>query len=342
MLSFIKSYLKYFTIWVIYFIIARIVFLAYHKERTQLLDFQEIMNTFFYGIRLDLSTAAYFSVIPFFLLALRELFHTNRFILPTLKVYTYILAGLSSFLISADLELYANWGFRLDDLALHVLKAPAETAASAGASPVGFLISIVIMLAVSLSYTFNKIVFEPLKSITPLTTPLLGSRIMKNVSGVFLMVLLIIPIRGGFQLAPINQSSAYFSHKTFANHAAINAIWNFMISIYEDTSNTTNPFPYFETPKANAIIADLFKKDTTGTNYLIKKDIKNPNVIIITWESLTAKAIERLGGAKGVTPQFDSLCQQGILFNNYYSTGHRTHFGLMGVLAGGVEIRFCR
>jgi phosphoglycerol transferase MdoB-like AlkP superfamily enzyme len=332
MFSLIKSYFKYYILWVIFFIVARLCFLIYHTENTQQLDFQEIINTFRYGIRLDLSAAGYFSVIPFFLLALWEFLGAHGFIVKTLRFYTNLLLVLCSFLIAADFELYANWRFRLDDLALNTLKNPNETMASAGASPVWGLVSFFVILAIVFIFLFNKIIFKPLSH--PPSVVAFKNRAFQGFLGILMMFALIIPIRGGFQLAPINQSSVYFSQKTFANHAALNCIWNFMISIYEDTANKDNPFKYFEQTKAQGLITKLFQKDTTGTNYLIKKDIKNPNIIIVTWESFTAKVVERLGGDKGVTPQFDALCKEGILFDNIYSTGHRTHFGLMGVLAG--------
>jgi phosphoglycerol transferase MdoB-like AlkP superfamily enzyme len=332
MLSLFKNGIKYYFLWVIYFLVARVCFLMYHAEDTKKLDFQEVMNTFGYGIHLDWSAAGYFSVIPFFLLAIRELGYFDGFIVKLMKIYTYFLVILCSFLVSADLELYYNWRFRLDDIALNTLKDPAETTASAGASPVVLLVSIMLFMTIVFIFLFHKIVFKQLT--IPPSVLALKNKSFQAFVGILGMVALIIPIRGGFQLAPINQSVAYFSQKTFANHAAINAIWNFMISIYEDTANTDNPFKYYEKDKAKAYVSQLFKKDTTGTNYLIKKDIKNPNIIIITWESFTAKVVERLGGEKGVTPQFDSLCKEGILFNNFYSGGHRTHFGLMGVLAG--------
>jgi phosphoglycerol transferase MdoB-like AlkP superfamily enzyme len=40
-----------------------------------------------------------------------------------------------------------------------------------------------------------------------------------------------------------------------------------------------------------------------------------------------------LGGKKGITPQFDSLCKEGILFNNIYASGDRSDKGLIAVLS---------
>jgi hypothetical protein len=60
----------------------------------------------------------------------------------------------------------------------------------------------------------------------------------------FFAAVLIIPIRGGLQLAPINQSAVYFSNKLFANHAAINPLWNFADSWFNKTADKGNPYQY--------------------------------------------------------------------------------------------------
>ncbi len=54
---------------------------------------------------------------------------------------------------------------------------------------------------------------------------------------------LIIPIRGGFGIAPINAGTVYFSHKMFLNHAAINAIWNVGTSAFTQKP-VKNPYTF--------------------------------------------------------------------------------------------------
>lgn len=157
---------------------------------------------------------------------------------------------------------------------------------------------------------------------------------MRFVIGLLLFFSLIIPIRGGFQLAPINQSTVYFSTLPFANHAAVNCVWNFMISTFEKSADTHNPFIYTGQKDAEMTVKSLFNQESDSTVFLINPSAKT-NVLIITYESLTAKVIERLGSRyKGVTPNFDSLCKEGVLFSNIYATGDRTDKGLIGVLSG--------
>jgi len=51
-------------------------------------------------------------------------------------------------------------------------------------------------------------------------------------------------------------------------------------------------------------------------------------------ESFTNKIIEPLGGIKGITPNFNALIHEGVLFSNCYANGDRTDKGIISVLNG--------
>ena len=64
------------------------------------------------------------------------------------------------------------------------------------------------------------------KKIIKTSTALLQKERVKWLQAIIVIIftcLLIIPIRGGFQLSPLNQSSVYFCNNQFANNAAVNA-----------------------------------------------------------------------------------------------------------------------
>ena len=56
------------------------------------------------------------------------------------------------------------------------------------------------------------------------------------------------------------------------------------------------------------------------------------NVVIILEESLGADFIGVLGDDRGLSPNFDRLSEQGLLFDNFYATGNRTARALEAVL----------
>ena len=111
----IKTLFKYFFFWVGYFIVARLVFVLYHFDKSQVVGFQNIIATFTHGIQLDLSAAGYFSVLPFLLLSLLILFKKQENFGGVIKIYTIFFILVSTLLLCCDLELFKAWGYRLDD-----------------------------------------------------------------------------------------------------------------------------------------------------------------------------------------------------------------------------------
>jgi len=57
------------------------------------------------------------------------------------------------------------------------------------------------------------------------------------------------------------------------------------------------------------------------------------NVVVIAEESFGAEFVGVLGNDRGLTPEFDALSQQGLLFTNAYATGTRTVRGLEAISA---------
>ncbi|MCA9020117.1 MAG: sulfatase-like hydrolase/transferase, partial [Planctomycetaceae bacterium] len=56
------------------------------------------------------------------------------------------------------------------------------------------------------------------------------------------------------------------------------------------------------------------------------------NVVLILEESLGSDFIGVLGDKRGLTPHFDELTKQGLLFDNFYATGNRTARALEAVM----------
>lgn len=56
------------------------------------------------------------------------------------------------------------------------------------------------------------------------------------------------------------------------------------------------------------------------------------NFVMILEESLGSDFIGVLGDRRGLTPQFDRLCRDGLLFTNWYATGNRTARALEAVM----------
>ncbi len=320
-LTFLTSYLG---IWFIFFLGFKAIFLLYHFDQTKELSSQLIAGVFFNGIRMDLSFSAYVSAIPFLLISLSTILNI-KYIRPIIKWYTIAVSIIICLLCVTDLELFKAWGFRLDATPLTYLDTPNEMWASAGASPIGLLLLVFFAALGAFIWLMSRkvdIILQRTEKVSPIILPLF----------LFISASLIIPIRGGLQLAPLNVSDAYFSDNSFANQAAINVPWNFFNAVLRKTHDKTNPYIFMEEVEAKRLLSTQLSQDDTNKISLL--NTMRPNVLLVMWESLTAKAVKSLGGLDNVTPEFEQLTKEGILFTNFYASGDRSDKGIISILSG--------
>jgi phosphoglycerol transferase MdoB-like AlkP superfamily enzyme len=327
MLRKILFLLVYLFSWVIFFEIARVFFListsAYAKEVSASLKFQSL----WYGLKMDLSMAAYLTILVclFVLAAVFIPFFKKKTVY---FIYTGIILFLLVFITLADAESFKAWGTRLDYTPVKFLSTPKEAFASIGHLPIVWMILGFLLVYLLLFWFFRKVVSR--------STVLLSNNKFKLVQLLLVLcftIALIIPIRGGFQLAPINQSHVFFSNNQYANNAAINGTWNFMQSLTKAKYLSKNIYQYMDEAEADSIVNSLFKTEGKKEQ-VINDSIVKPNVVIIIWESFTEKALNKIIDGKPVIKYFRELTNEGIYFSNCYSTGDRTDKGISAVLSG--------
>ncbi|MEO8960587.1 MAG: sulfatase-like hydrolase/transferase [Ginsengibacter sp.] len=319
-----QGYIFYFLYWILFFAIAKVVFLIYHFSITTTLNGTEIIKIFLYGARMDASFTGYICIFPFLLYLVKSVFFNFK-IIKIIRAYTYVLVIIISFLITADLELYNAWGFRMDTTPLQYFKSPKEMAATVSSSPL-LLLLIVLGVLASLCLLIYKKYFDPF-----IDRHQEHFQFLDLVFSAFLVVFLFVPIRGGIQKIPMNISDVYFSEKLFADHAAINLPWNIMFSIL-NRHQDQNPFKYFTAKRAEQLVDSLYNTGSKKIPAILS--IEKPNIIIVILESFTAKWVGCLGGAPGVTPNLDKIAADGLLFTNIYAAGDRSEKGQVAILSG--------
>jgi len=317
---------SYFLFWLIYFTLSKAAFLLYQNEESQQLGPDLVSGIFLHGFRMDLSFTAYLCVIPFLLVALSSFGWIEK-IRKILTAYTLMTLLLLTFLVALDMELFQFWGFRLDATPLSFIGSPKVMLASASSSPLLLLIAGIVIISMIFYYIYRNYIASSLSqwpNIRPVyTLPLL-----------FITASLILPIRGGVQLSPLNQSDVYFSKNNFANQAALNVPWNVFRSLSKRAHSNHNPYSFMDMTQAKAKVDSLYKP-VQDAHELVLNNVENPNVLVILWESFTAKAVEVLDGKyQGVTPEFNKLVNEGILFSNFYASGDRSAKGLVALLSG--------
>ncbi len=327
MLNRVRFVLYYMLGWIIFSGLARIFFLLYEWPYSRLTSFRLLLQSELYGLRMDLAVSAYLAVplILFLIAGLFIPFFNRRAVY---QVYTLIFLILQILVIVADAGIYEAWGTRIDYTPLKYLSNPREMWASVSHLPL-IWIGLSMIVSFYLLYRVTRILIKRIM-------PLLDEKKNAWAQALILLVLfgaMAIPIRGGFQLQPLNQSSVYFCNDQFANNAAINASWNFLHSIYEIRKVNSNAYVYMPDVEAHAVVDSLYH--TSGSNIpVLRTGVTKPNVILIIWESFTEKALHVQIDGKPVTPNFEQLEKEGIWFSNCYATGDRTEKGLGGILSG--------
>ncbi len=314
--------LKYYLFWIVLFVLAKIAFLFYQFHESFSLEAITWFRIIGHGLKLDLSMAGYLTLFPALIITFTSF---SSFKSPSLLINTYTAIVIFIFLVITfiDFEAYKYWGSRLDSAPLRFLDKPGETLASTSVITLIIYITLLIVL-VWLLYVFykRKIAVHLQKSAVP------G---LKGLPVYLLTTLLLfIPIRGGLGVSPINTGSVYFSKIPFANHAAINVVWNFGQSLVEG-KESSNPYIFSNDTNYTDALFDLYS-DEGNTVPVLK--FNRPNIILIILESFSAKLIEPLGGKEDVTPEFNRLSGEGIFFTNIFSTDSRTDKGVASILSG--------
>src|SRR6186713_2659136 len=255
MLKKIFFLLIYLFTWVIFFEVARVFFLLSTMQYAKETPSSLVLQSLWFGLKMDLSMAAYLTalVCVFVIAALFIPFFRKKW---AYMVYTGIILFIQLLLIITDAESYKAWGTRIDSTPLKFLSTPKEAWASINHLPIALIMIGLVVIYLLLFWLFRKIIS---RSIT-----LLGNSKYRFVQALLILLFtgsLIIPIRGGFQLSPLNQSSVYFCNSQYANNAAINPSWNFMFSAIQMNQLNKNLYEYMKNEEVDAIVIPLFEAE---------------------------------------------------------------------------------
>lgn len=312
----------YAIFWILFFFSARLFFILTQFHEASESGFETMAATFLHGIALDFSATGYVFLIPL-LLMVPGVWFSGKWLRVFIRWYTYIIICISACIIVSDTQLYRYWGFRMDMTPLLYLKTPQDAAASVTTVQFIEVIAAIVLISLLFIFLYRKFIdrlfagFERIKPWLP--------------SVVFFIILLgsiIIPIRGGFGLAPINAGSVYFSEDMFANHTAVNVVWN-LGSSFINKKPSANPYVFSDQDSARAIRDSLVAEGGDPVKLL---NNQRPDILLIILESFGNALVGPLGGDSLTTPNLNRLAREGVLFTNFYSSGNRTDKSMPAIL----------
>ncbi len=144
---------------------------------------------------------------------------------------------------------------------------------------------------------------------------------------------------------PINSSNAIFSSDQLTNCLGLNSFYTVAFAIYSMKNEGNCDKIYGKMNSTEAFSRVKKYMNVNKSDFVAKESpllhiqhsdtlVENPyNVVIILEESLGAEYVGCLGDLP-LTPEFDKLTKEGLLFTNLYSTGTRSVRGIEAVVTG--------
>lgn len=318
-------FIKYFFFWFLFFIVLKFMFLIWNIPETMKITAFDWWGIFWYGKKMDLSVAGYFSLVPGLTLGL-VYFLNKKILVGFLRVYTVILLTVITIGGVIDMMLYPHWGTRLGILFINTISDPVGVTSSINWWQ--FLLSCVICIIWVLLWRRLYLRF---------LEPSLGKDLQISwlvmPSMVFVTALLLVPIRGSFDRSPLNHSSVSFSKNYYANQAAFNYFWSFTYDLIE-MNDLENPAVYMDENLSSRLVTENFLVNDTISfpKFIKQKGETLPNVIVVILESFSNKLVATLGGEPDLTPGLNKLSKEGITFTQFFATGNRSDKGLSGLI----------
>lgn len=306
--------LKYYIFWIVFSIVAKGLFLVYQYSETASLEIADYWMIFWKGLRMDLSFGGYIMMLSSIILAL-GVFLPSAWVKRIFSGLTFLLLLICSLVVVGDLELFKNWGYHMDATPLLYLKTPGDALASTPTWLILLLIALCVVL-VCVFYIFYQRKISPELKIS-------DGKMWHAVVYLLLGGAMIIPVRGGFNVAPMNVSFVFFNNKNmYANQAAINPVWNFLYEVMH-VDKLKGDFHYMADERAEYLVDSLYRQEGVFPKLL---KVERPNVVVLLLETFTLNAWNDM-------PNLQRLAKEGVFFSNIYATGNRSDRGMLGVIS---------
>ncbi len=319
-----------FAFWQVIFFVSRLFFVIYQQPiGNKIINKSDLYRAFYEGYQLDLSVGAMMVLLPMTFAILYYITSKKVFtkIASSIVFVELIIVAMTSI---GDAGLYKEWNAKINMQALVHFKNPLEVVHTVSNQLIFFYIVLVSLIVIPSYVLYNK-------KIQTIIHHFSFDTLQKRISIGLTYFLIatgigIITIRGGITNMPINQSIAYFSNDVLANDIAVNPLYNLL---QDATIKSNIPdsalYKFRSNEDARKLIQEDFINTSDSTIQILNTD--RPNLVYIFLESWSADNISKLGGIEGCTPEFNSLCNEGLLFTKAYGEAYVSDQGIPAVLS---------
>ncbi|HEY1028790.1 MAG TPA: LTA synthase family protein [Pseudomonas sp.] len=325
------------------FALARAGLLAYNHALIADTPAATFVEAFLNGARFDLRLIVYLCIPLSLSLLSSGAMRARRLHVAWLTLAT----SLCLFFAVAELNFYREFHQRLNSLVFQYMQEDLSTVLSMiwNGFPVLRLLLVWALATLLLAWLFRRIE-QATRASDHAALPRWPAR-----TAVFVILLLIcvVAARGTLRSGPpLRWGDAYTTDSMFANHLGLNgtltlvdAASNYFSDHRDNSWKATLPEAealqitrdMLLTPRDRLIDAD---KAAVRRVYTPPAEGQLPqvrNVVVILMESMAGRYIGAMGNRDGITPNFDALAREGLLFQRVFSNGTHTHQGMFATMA---------
>ena len=348
----VKSHLAFTllcaVIMMLMFTLLRVALLVYNREMILDTPASTFIEAFINGLRFDLRIVVYLS-IPLLLSILSVKAMKSRGVL---RFWLTAASSLALFLGLMEMDFYREFHQRLNGLVFQYVKEDPKTVMSMlwyGFPVVRYLLAWAVGTAVL------YFAFKGADRVTRSRTSVAAGVQTEAAPwfariAVFVVVLLVcvVAARGTLrQGPPLRWGDAYTTDSNFANQLGLNGSLSLIAAaksrFSDDRSNVWKAT--LEEPVAVQTVRDMLLTDhdklVDPDTAPVRRDTTPPaertlpikNVVVILMESFAGHSVGALGRPGNITPYFDNLAKEGLLFERFFSNGTHTHQGMFATMA---------
>ena len=343
----LKSHLLFTAVSVVLWLLLlsglRGLLLAYNQEMLGSTSTADLLEAFSNGLRFDLRLIVYISVPLVLGMLIPWLMNQRR----ALVAWLTFSAAISILLGIIELDFYREFHQRLNSLVFQYLNEDPATVLSMiwHGFPVVTLLSAWLGCSMLMWWLFSVAERKTRAYALPDRR---YSYVTQGIAFSICLVICVVAARGTLrQGPPLRWGDAYTTHSMFANHLGLNPV----LSLYNAAKTTFSAHrdniwkATLPAEQAQDITRDLV---LTAHDQLIDADsaairrIFSPladtqlpvrNVVVVLIESFAGRYTGALGSMDQITPEFDQLSKEGLLFTRFFSNGTHTHQGMFASMA---------
>lgn len=282
---------------------------------------------FFKGFIFDIGVAIFFSIIySIYLLLLPQRWVKTIFN----SIVTYTLLSLmlliAMFSFFAEITFWAEFESRFNFIAVDYLIYTYEVVNNINESyPLPLLIGGMMLITIAVMFILVKTgsFSNSFNSKTSFLKRLL-------ITGSTLLI-------AAFYIFFVSNSWAENKENRYEGELSKAGVYSFFSAFKNNELNYSQFYDQISDEKAFNIIRNQLKESNSkflSEGFTIKRSISadtttiQPNIMMVTIESLSADFMEHFGNEEHLMPNLDKLADEGLLFTNMYATGTRTVRGM--------------